>query len=326
MITQSQELNDHLIEAVKRKLPHGSNIAGFLMETLCIGREAAYRRLRGEVSFTLFESAVICRELEISLDALARADSNTIAVVNIYSILPQDSLNAYKAMLGAQIESFERVAKDPASELHIACSRLSLITCLNYEHIAKFTLFKWLYQKGALPHGLHYDSFEVPEDVAKLHKTYTRTASAINKGSCLWDNMILDYMLRDMRYFYNVNLLGKESMALLKEDLHRLLNDTETSATRGKTMSGKEMQFYISNINFDATYGYITGNNVRQSIMTVCGPNLITSTDTVLFERVKQWVESQRKFSILISQSGEMQRITFFNKQRANLENPHMDL
>ena len=46
------ELNTSLIEAVKEKLPLKENLANLLIDTLYIGKEAIYRRLRGEVPFT----------------------------------------------------------------------------------------------------------------------------------------------------------------------------------------------------------------------------------------------------------------------------------
>lgn len=42
-------LNNNLIEALKMKIPDGSNLANELMDILYIGKEAVYRRLRGEV-------------------------------------------------------------------------------------------------------------------------------------------------------------------------------------------------------------------------------------------------------------------------------------
>ena len=55
------ELNTSLIEAVKEKLPLKENLANLLIDTLYIGKEAIYRRLRGEVPFTLEEAALISR-------------------------------------------------------------------------------------------------------------------------------------------------------------------------------------------------------------------------------------------------------------------------
>ena len=48
--------NANLIEAMKEKLPLKGQLADMLMDTLYIGKEAVYRRLRGEVPFTLQES------------------------------------------------------------------------------------------------------------------------------------------------------------------------------------------------------------------------------------------------------------------------------
>ena len=47
--------NANLIEAMKEKLPLKGQLADMLMDTLYIGKEAVYRRLRGEVPFTLHE-------------------------------------------------------------------------------------------------------------------------------------------------------------------------------------------------------------------------------------------------------------------------------
>lgn len=59
------ELNTSLIEAVKEKLPLKENLANLLIDTLYIGKEAIYRRLRGEVPFTLEEAALISRKLGV---------------------------------------------------------------------------------------------------------------------------------------------------------------------------------------------------------------------------------------------------------------------
>ena len=68
MITD--ELSTGIIEAVKTKLPQKDNLANTLMDILYIGKEATYRRLRGEVPFTLAEAAILSRKLGISLGTI----------------------------------------------------------------------------------------------------------------------------------------------------------------------------------------------------------------------------------------------------------------
>ena len=70
MVMMINELNTGLIEALKEKLPPKTNLANLLMDTLCIGREAIYRRLRGEVPFTLEEAALISRKLGVYFSPL----------------------------------------------------------------------------------------------------------------------------------------------------------------------------------------------------------------------------------------------------------------
>lgn len=60
--------NTNLIEAMKKKLPFKGKLADMLMDTLCISKEAVYRRLRGEVLFALQEAAITSRKPGISLD------------------------------------------------------------------------------------------------------------------------------------------------------------------------------------------------------------------------------------------------------------------
>ena len=57
--------NTNLIEAAKEKFPAKGQLANILMDTLYMGKEAIYRRLRGEVPFTFQEAAIIQRTGDI---------------------------------------------------------------------------------------------------------------------------------------------------------------------------------------------------------------------------------------------------------------------
>ena len=87
--------NSELIKAMNEKLPNGTNLANTLIDMLYLGKEAVYRRLRGEVPFTLAEAATISQKMGVSLDKLAgtNADSNAIFDLNI--IRQTDPLETY---------------------------------------------------------------------------------------------------------------------------------------------------------------------------------------------------------------------------------------
>ena len=100
MITN--ELNTGLVNAVREKLPSKENLANTLMDILYIGKEAIYRRLRGEVPFTLTEAAIISRKLGISLDKMIGVSfqNNAVFPVQIQLKLNSDPESERRRELG----------------------------------------------------------------------------------------------------------------------------------------------------------------------------------------------------------------------------------
>lgn len=61
---------NELITAMKERIPKGQNLANSLADILYMGKEAVYRRLRGEVAFTIDEVALLSKKLGISIDQI----------------------------------------------------------------------------------------------------------------------------------------------------------------------------------------------------------------------------------------------------------------
>lgn len=84
----------------------------------------------------------------------------------------------------------------------------------------------------------------------------------------------------------------------------------------GKSEMGNDVKIYISNINFEATYSYLDTSTIQLSLIRIYSINSISTQDSEMFRGLKEWIQSLKKFSTLISESGEMQRIQFFKQQR----------
>ena len=61
---------NELISTMRERIPQDMNLANTLADILCMGKEAVYRRLRGEVSFTIDEVALLSQKLGISIDQI----------------------------------------------------------------------------------------------------------------------------------------------------------------------------------------------------------------------------------------------------------------
>ncbi len=111
------ELNTGLIEAAKEKVPAGANLANTLMDILYIGKEAIYRRLRGEVPFTLAEAAVISRKLGISLDKMIGVSFSNNAVFDLNVVHHSNTFETYHDILTRYVNAFDSIREDPTTEM-----------------------------------------------------------------------------------------------------------------------------------------------------------------------------------------------------------------
>ena len=88
------------------------NLAGYLADTLCMGKEAVYRRLRGEVSFTLEEVALISRRLGISIDQIIGNHLSDRVTFDLNLLKSSDSMEGYYEIIHRYLQIFDYVKKD----------------------------------------------------------------------------------------------------------------------------------------------------------------------------------------------------------------------
>lgn len=313
MITN--ELNTGLVNAVREKLPSKENLANTLMDILYIGKEAIYRRLRGEVPFTLTEAAIISRKLGISLDKMIGVSFQNNAVFDMNIVDSSQPFETYYSILEKQVELFQKVKEEEYSEIGTSSNIIPLTLSLDYNMLSKFRLFKWMYQNENIK-CKHFESLEISKNLIDKQKEFVDTASHIRSIDYILDDMVFSHLVNDIQYFCDIHLISNEDRDLLKEELFLLIDSLEELTTRGKNKMGNDTKIYISNINFEATYSYLDTSQVQLSMIRIYSINSITTLDHEMFRGLKEWIQSLKKFSTLISESGEMQRIQFFKQQR----------
>ena len=148
MITD--ELSTGIIEAVKTKLPQKDNLANTLMDILYIGKEATYRRLRGEVPFTLAEAAILSRKLGISLDTIIGTSFRENAVFDMNIVDYQNPFETYFTILDRYVKLFHTIKGDTSSEMGTSSNIIPLTLSMKHDILSKFRLFKWMYQNESM--------------------------------------------------------------------------------------------------------------------------------------------------------------------------------
>ena len=79
---------------------------------------------------------------------------------------------------------------------------------------------------------------------------------------------------------------------------------------------GTALSVYLSNVNFEATYSYVEKVGFQICFLRVYSINSMDSRDSKICDYQKKWIHSLKRHSTLISQSGEIQRMMFFNEQK----------
>lgn len=311
------DLNQSLIQAMRNCLPEGMNLANILMETLHLGKEAIYRRLRGEVPFTLAEAATITQRLRLSLDKLVGAQEHKNALINLNMVEYESPADTYYNLVSNYIKIFDVVTEDPGAEISVSSNILPQTLYLKYDILARFRMFKWIYQHEKTHFSNRFEDLVLPEKLLDKLKEFVAYAQLFHHTSHVWDREMIPHLVNDINYFASLNLISAETVRLLKEEVLSLLDDLENIAAQGAYKNGNEVMIYLSNINFEATYSYVETSSYHLSMIRVFAINSLTSDNDDLFVRLKAWIQSLKKFSTLISRSGGIERVQFFNKQRA---------
>jgi len=153
-------------------------------------------------------------------------------------------------------------------------------------------------------------------------KEFLNTLNKHQRISIIWDNNVFRSLENDIRYFVGIGLISPEDILKIKQELLRFIDDMEISSATGKYNMGPDIdiQLYISDIQFDTSYLYIDSSSKKVCFIKVYELNTISSIDENVFDSVKVWVQSLKKFSVLVTQSAEKQRHEFFKKQKQIVE------
>lgn len=312
-------INDKLIDALKNNHVGKGTAVNILMDILPMGKEAAYRRLRGEIPFTLDEAAVICKEFNLSFDWLVNRNEEELYDYQLQALFQKDPLDEFYRMLSGIAKGMEEISSDLNCFSYRAYRALPAEFFGRYNSVSRVYLYILFYQ---------LQPSEMPPKIADMHfprKVFDIQVQASNALLNIDSTIILDkHIVKDfigiVRYFANMCLLEKKEVAQIKTDLFSLIDELENCASTGESPFGKKMDIYISDISFDATYSYIEGAGFKSCSISAFCLDYLSSSNPDVVESQRLWIKSLVRFSTQISVSGEFQRNQYFTRQREIIE------
>lgn len=309
--------NTALIRAIHAHTPPDSTPASVLMDVLNIGREAAYRRMRGEVRFTFGEASALSAHLRFSLDGLTGSSVGGNALFSLAFTEFDASLDLYNGILGQNIRFFREIASDPTAVFASAVNSIPAEYYLKYENLTRFKLFKSLYQHEM--GDVSVPTFEELQLSASLRRNaleYVQSVQLVAQSHVIFDESAFMHWVNAIRAFRAMHLISDQSVVLLREELFELVKDFEKMAGEGEYENGNKVNFYLSEVDLEASYAYISSERYKVAGIALFSLNSMHTFDPMMYEYVKKWVRNQRRFASLISGTGELSRIHHFKRQR----------
>lgn len=308
-------LNKELQEVIKNSLPAGKSIAAFLMDVLKIGKEATYRRLRGEVPLSLHETYLIVKTLGISLDYIIKTIPNEN---HIFELIQQHYFNLrdidYKTIYTLN-KILKQIKDEPESEFVISSNVFPQIPIHISYLLSKYNSFRWIYRNQKMYTLKPFREIDYPDDVYVMYRNTVFQTMNIKKSYYIWDSMIFAGIVNEIKYFSGIYLINDDDIIQLKEELHNFLFYIENIAKKGVFDTGNKVYIYITNINSDTSYGYLETNHLCVSMIGAFAHNYLVSYDRKALDTIKETINSLKRVSTLISGSGEMYRSAFFKNQ-----------
>lgn len=307
---------NELISTMREITPKEGNLANILMEILCMSKEAIYRRLRGEVAFTFSEVAIIASQLGISLDKIVGNSMSSGAMFDLNVLHALEPMENYHEILVRYHKLFRYVKTDPTTEIITASNTIPYTFYAPYENLSKFRIGRWLYQNERLRTPTSLSSIVLSDKLLKVQKELLEDLRQVRKTCFIWDESIFSSFVKEIKYFAELGLVNTTDVANMKKELHQVLRELELLCEKGAYHNGNALEIYLANVDFEATYSYVEKNGFQICFLRVYSINSMDSRDGKICDYQKKWINSLKRHSTLISQSGEIQRMNFFNDQK----------
>jgi hypothetical protein len=318
----SKKQNRILVERILSNIPQGIKPIDYLTDVLDIGKESAYRRMRGEISFTFDEITKLSLALGFSMDEMIGQDQTDRVFFELQTRTTQEPDEAYWVMIKAYYNKIiKRLSKAKELEALVSLNRISLVMYIRYDLLFKFAYYRWIHQLSDVTLNLRFSNVQVPQDILSVQQEFKSKLKNIRNCYYILDRNLFLSIIREIQYYYYRKLITTEEVYQLQAELLDLLNYLEGLMQKGADSIGNEYWIYLSSLGVESNtlYALCDGKCISQYWIYHVNAVILTNTESCSIHR--RWLEALKKHSELITRSNEMLQAEFLNTQHKYIEN-----
>lgn len=312
----NNKLNETVLDRILSLIPENIKPVNFFMDILDLGKESAYRRLRGEKVLSFEEVYKLSVVLRISMNELIGDDEDKALVshhITLTGSEPEkkllDFLYYYEEFLHHQITA-------NTSEIICTINYLLNTMLLGHDNLFRFVYYRWIHQVTEVPLNYQFANLNIPVEIEDVRSRIHVLHEKVKKVTFIIDRDVFLNLIKEIQYFYKRNLISEEEMNILKSELFDYLDVMESILKKGVDENGTAVVVYLSLFDISCTTSYVVWNdNEEVGLWHYYGYPVFTR-DRGLSKRHREWLSSLKKYTSVISQSNEILQADFFNKQR----------
>jgi hypothetical protein len=313
------DLNKRLIADTLANIPKNIKPVVYLSNVLDMSRESAYRRLRGEIPFTLQEVVALAINLGFSLDIALEEEKQNNAFLDLSKKQPC-AFDFFTFMLKKYEKYLEKISTVRNLESVTALNSILPPFCSISDNLFKFTYYKWLYQDSNASFNQLYANVILPGEILVLQKKIKEKLFHSGNNVFILDNSIFLNLMEDIRYFYHRKLINEAELLLFKKEVLLLIDKYDEITKTGIVGTDAKVQFYLSSLRVNSNVSHDIYDDKMESHLWVFTIGLIAVQDITFNQMQKKWLNSLKRQSALITQSNEIMQVEFFSQQREYAE------
>lgn len=330
----NKTLQGHLLNNILHKFKKRSEAVEALSGILNIGKDAVYRRLRGDTLLTPDELRLLANKYQISLDALIFGDTDSVFFT--FNAFSQTITSVEDYLIGLK-DSVAQLTTLPEAKVYYASSEIPFFYYCFFPKLITFKLYVW----GRTVWDLAYlrnkpFSFDlIPPQSLDISKELLGYYKKMNTTD-LWSLNIFDNTLNQIEYHLNSGVFQKEEDAVeLCACLNQLADHMCAMAEVGKKFTpgheselGMPFNLYHNEMIYTNNTIFVSSPYTRVVFTTFGNPNFLQSSDERLCDFTQEWFQKIIRKSNHISEQAEKDRNRFFNglKRRVDLTRKRIEL
>lgn len=313
------DLHQNFVDYLYSNYSSKKELTDTLVDILKIDRESVLRRLNNKVLFTAKEIGKIAEKLNISLDYMLSKNTDSIFLpLNLVMPHTIESVDDYFKLFSNDIQLLEKISIESPLHIGYIFDTLPINFYAPYEYLYKYICFKNMSFYIKTRFYEKYSHWQIPKELHDYKKLVTKCLDNCESIFYIWNNPVITNLIKDLNFSYKLKLIEKEEVQLIKKDIHLLLNNIVNRAQMVKkdiNSITKPIDLYILNINitFSCVYVHSKANTLLQFRTPFPYSKLCRNTKE--FYTVYNWMNSMKKLSTLVSDSGIVERNLFFEEQ-----------